>query len=596
MLKKFLWGALSSFVGAWVALALFVGVAVVVVIGIIGGIASQGEPAGISKGSILTVELNGPVSEIAVTPDFNYMDIVNGGITRSQSLLELTTAIKEAADNKHIAAIYLKCRGISASPATLNAIRKALVDFRKSGKPVYAFGESYSTADYYVASCADRIYANPSGMISLHGIGSTSIYMKNLFDKLGVSFQVVKVGKFKSAVEPYILEHMSEPARAQLDTLFNNMWGYIAGGIADARKLKSSSSIDSLIGRDYIMYAPMDECRRAGLVDSLVYEREVDDIFAGLVGKKKDDLNFVAPVALTAQTDWGTAYGSKKQIALLYAVGEIIDQGGNGTIDYTSLVPQIVKLAEDDNVKGMVLRVNSPGGSAFGSDQIGEALDYFMSKGKKLAVSMGDYAASGGYWISSCADIIYADALTITGSIGIFGLIPNVKGLTEKLGVNLESVNTVPGSDFPTLFAPLTETQQAVMQKYVERGYDQFVSRVAKGRHLSKERVRQIGEGRVWDAISAVRIGLVDSIGGIDSAVRWVASKSGLGGSYDVAVYPKAESSIWDFIPATGLNVLEESLYGALEPGASKWVARLGAALLRQTPVQARMMPVRVTL
>ena len=559
MLKKFLWGALSSFVGAWVALALFVGLAVVVVIGIIGGIASQGEPAGISKGSILTVELNGPVSEIAVTPDFNYMDIVNGGITRAQSLLELTTAIKEAADNKHIAAIYLKCRGISASPATLNAIRKALVDFRKSGKPVYAFGESYSTADYYVASCADRIYANPSGMISLHGIGSTSIYMKNLFDKLGVSFQVVKVGKFKSAVEPYILEHMSEPARAQLDTLFNNMWGYIAGGIADARKLKSSSSIDSLIGRDYIMYATMDECRRAGLVDSLVYERQVDDIFAGLVGKKKDDLNFVAPVALTAQTDWGTAYGSKKQIALLYAVGEIIDQGGNGTIDYTSLVPQIVKLAEDDNVKG-------------------------------------DYAASGGYWISSCADIIYADALTITGSIGIFGLIPNVKGLTDKLGVNFESVNTVPGSDFPTLFAPLTETQQAVMQKYVERGYDQFVSRVAKGRHLSKERVRQIGEGRVWDAMSAVKIGLVDSIGGIDNAVRWVASKSGLGGSYDVAVYPKAESSIWDFIPATGLNVLEESLYGALEPGASKWVARLGAALLRQTPVQARMMPVRVTL
>ena len=596
MLKRFLMNMLSSFVGAWIALLLFGLAAVLVGIGIAASFGSGADVPSVKSGSILSIDLSGVIEEVQKPADIDYISLAKGDMERQKTLLELVTALQEASVNSNISAVYLKCGALSAAPATLDALRKALLDFKKSGKPVYAYGDVFTTGTYYVATVADRIYANPQGEIMMQGLSSTNLYMKGLFDKLGVTFQVVKVGKFKSAVEPYISQEMSEPARAQLDTLFGSMWKYIRADMAASRKGVTPEDIDSLISVSNIAFASMRLARESNLVDSLVYERKMDSILASHLGLDVKKLNFVSPTLLVGQTSWGEAYDSKKQIAVLYASGEIVDGGGLQQIDYKEMVPRIVSLADDDNVKGMVLRVNSPGGSAFGSAQIGEALDYFQSKKKKIAVSMGDYAASGGYWISSGADMIYADALTITGSIGIFGLIPNIDGLTQKLGVTPQTVSTNPGAEFPTLFKPMDERQLGVMQKYVERGYDDFVTRVAKGRKMKKEQVLAIAEGRVWNAMKAVQIGLVDSIGSMKNAIDWVAANSGLGDNYDVAIYPRLEPSIWDIIPKLAGTASKVRELGLLKEGADETMLRLARRILSQHPVQARMQPVKLSM
>ena len=387
---------------------------------------------------------------------------------------------------------------------------------------------------------------------------------------------------------------MSEPARAQLDTLFGNMWKYIRTRIAESRHDITPASLDTLISRDLISLATASEVVKAGLVDSLIYERDMKKRLADLSGREADKLNFVGPSTLAAQTPFASSYSSKNQIAVLFACGEIAD-GNSNQINFEDLVPVIVKLADDWKVKGMVLRVNSPGGSVFGSDQIGEALDYFRSKGKPLAVSMGDYAASGGYWISACADRIFADPLTITGSIGIFGMIPNFKGTLDKLGVNVASVSTNPAANFPTGMTPLTPTQMEAMQKYVDRGYDQFVSRVAKGRKMKKEQVLRIAEGRVWDAATAKRIGLVDSLAYLNDAVAWTASKAGIASKYDIAAYPQVEPNIWSMIPINSMSMTMGQLKDAFDKRDENVIkAYLIKRLLERSNVQSRMPEFRI--
>ena len=590
MLKRFFMNTLSSFVGAWIALVLFGVVATIVCIGLVAklGINSSSKES-VSKGSVMVVELFGQIDERESPVDLNYISLLQGDIKRPQNLSSLVTAIGEAKENKNISAIYLKCNGVLASPATLNALRNALLDFKKSGKKIISYGGNMGTGDYYVASSADLVCMNPAGMLLLQGLGGTNLYLKGLFDKLGITFQVVKVGTFKSAVEPFTMTEMSEPARAQLDTLYGSMWRVIRENIASSRKSLSSERIDSIVAKDFIFTQSADFDKKNGFVDMLVYERSMDSIVAKTIGKDKDDLKYVSVSSMLSQTDWGKAYSSKNQVAVLYASGEIVDGGGSGTINYERLVPQIVKLAEDDNVKGLVLRVNSPGGAVYGSTQIGEALDYFKSTGKPFAVSMGAYAASGGYWISCGADRIFADPLTITGSIGIFGLIPNAKGLTEKLGVNPQTVNTDPEADFPNLYYPMSETQLAAMQKYVERGYDTFVARVAKGRKMDEKKVRVIGEGRVWPAEKALEIGLRDALGSTADAYRWVAAKAKLGESYDVAEYPTLEDDIWNMIPELGNMTAMETMKKALEGDYEYLAAKFAMTVFKQKPVMARM-------
>ncbi len=596
MLKKFFLNFLSSFVGAWVALVLFVLVAVVVGIGIVAklGVAAASSPS-VASHSVLTLDLSGTIAEVEEPSGFDYMNLLQGRVERPQTLNRMVMALREAKVNKSIDGLYIKCNGAVASPATLNALREAVVDFKSSGKPVYAYGDFIAMGDLFVASCADSIFVNPGGEVHINGINGTVMYMKKLFDKLGITFQVVKVGTFKSAVEPYILNEMSAPARAQLDTLYGNMWNYIAADLCAKSKGLTKERLDSLVGKEFISYAPVQVAIENHIVDGAAYERVMDDKVAAAIGVKKKKLKYVSVENLISQTNWGSAYASDDQIAVLYATGEIVD-GGRGGINYERLVPQIVELADNDDVKAMVMRVNSPGGSAFGSEQIGEALDYFKSKGKILAVSMGDYAASGGYWISCGADRIFADPLTITGSIGIFGLLPNIEELLDKIGVTPQSVGTSTQADFPSLYHNMTPAQRDAMQAYVERGYDKFIGRVAKGRKMARESVLAIAEGRVWDAQSAKRIGLVDELGSLYQAIEWAAEQSDMGKNYDVALYPKLEQNIWDFLPTDG-DLFGMKLMQELAPeGVAVNEMAAAASLLRQKPLKAIMVPMRVRL
>lgn len=593
MLKKFFLNTLSSFVGAWIALILFGVVGVIVAVGLVVGMHGTEEVASVKKHSILTLELSGSIVESETPTSFNYTSLMSGGIEKPQTLNVIVEGLKEGADNKNIDALYIKCGAALASPATFNAIREAVKEFKKTGKKVYAYGDVYTLGTYYVASVSDKIFLNPYGEIAIQGLGSTSMYLKGLFDKLGVEFQVVKVGTFKSAVEPYISTQMSEPARAQLDTLFSTMWDFMKDGICDNRKKLSGSEIDSLVNNG-LMFSTADFAAESGFVDEVVYERVMDERLAKLIDVDKKKLNFVSPSTLIGQLPWTDAYSSKNNIAVLYATGEIVDGASTG-INYQKLVPIITQLADDDKIKGLVLRVNSPGGSAFGSDQIGEALDYFQSKKKPLAVSMGDYAASGGYWISCGADRIFADPLTITGSIGIFGLIPNVKGLSDKLGINPQSVSTNPAADFPTLFTPMDEKQLSIMQKYVETGYDRFIKRVATGRKMTEAKVRQIAEGRVWNAMKAKEIGLVDELGSLKDAIEWTAKKADIYSKYDVSVYPVYEPSFWDVISMGDIEAVR--MMKAISDGdfdeAGMHIAR---KILSRSRILARMPEFEVTL
>lgn len=593
MLKKFFLNTLSSFVGAWLALVLVVVSSMILLFGMIGsGIASEmGDAEQLKSKSILTIDLSGAISEreSATAPDLT--SLVQGDLSKPQNLNVIVEALAEAARNRDITAVYLKCGALEASPAACYTIRRAVLKYKESKKPVYAYADTYTMGTYLIASAADRVYMNPQGMMEMQGMSSTVLYYKDLLDKLGVEFQVVKVGTFKSAVEPYIMNSMSDPARAQMDTLLGNMWGVIKKNISETRKGVTPQEIDSLVSKAYITFAPAKTSVEAGLVDSLVYERTINAKFATLTGQDVDDVNFVSPGTLVKQVPWSTTYDSKNRVAVLYAVGEINDVSQDG-INYHNLVPIITELADDDNVKGMVLRVNSPGGSAFGSDQIGEALDYFQSKGKPLAVSMGAYAASGGYWISACADKIFANPLTITGSIGIFGLIPNVKGLADKLGVNPQTVSTNPNAQFPSLTESMTDEMKGVMQQYVNRGYEDFVGRVAKGRKMSVPAVKRIAEGRVWDAVSAKRIGLVDSIGSLNDAIEWVASKAKILDKYNVAAYPEYKPSFWDMLPSNLSSMT--AMRQMLEPKPEEMMIMKMRELLRRERIQARMADIKI--
>lgn len=548
----------------------------------------------VKKNSVLRLDLYGEIIETEKSSKPDYNDLLSGSFSRPQTLSTIVKALREGAENDNISLLYLDCGMVSGSPATMDAIRHEVENFKKSGKKVFAYGEVLTNGSYYVASVADSLFLNPAGELHLKGLGSTSLYMKSLFDKLGVSFQVVKVGTFKSAVEPFIMDEMSQPARAQLDTLFTTMWDYMKDQMAKSRKSVTPTSIDKAIKEDFIFFAPAEDALKGNFIDGLAYGREINNRIASEIGVETKELNFVSPADLVAQSSMTVNNTAKNQIVVLYATGEIVD-GEDSGINHEKLVPQIIDLADDENVKGMVLRVNSPGGSAFGSEQIGEALDYFMSKGKPLSVSMGDYAASGGYWISCGADVIFADALTITGSIGIFGLIPNVKGLTQKLGVYPQTVEIYPGTDFPSLYTPMDEKQREVMQSYVDRGYEKFVNRVAKGRKMKVDEVKRIAEGRVWNAMTAVKLGLVDSIGYLKNAIDWTADKASLGENYTTVVYPRYEPTIWDFLSSNG-NIISANLNDLANGNYEAIMARYAYTILRRKPVLMLMPDMKVRL
>lgn len=602
MLKKFFLNFLSSFIGAWIAILLFCVVAVIVVMSLIAkaGLSSASDAPRVQSNTVLTLDLSGVIVERSTNPDFSPLSLMQGDFQMDMplALSDLVAAIREAKDNKDVRMIYIKCNGVSAGAAILHSLRDELLEFKKSNKKIYAYGDGLSLGDYYVASVADSLFLNPAGQVGINGMSTMVPYIKGLLDKVGVQMQVVKVGTFKSAVEPYINTEMSAPARAQLDTLYGNIWGFITDEICRSRKL-TPEKFNSLISEDVLMLQDAVFSEKNKIVDKVVYERTMDQRIANALGIDKEKLNFVGPAILSAGSQFGNQYDDSRKIAVLFAEGEISEANNKG-INCETLVPIITKLADDDKVKGLVLRVNSPGGSVFGSDLIGDALNYFKSKGKPFAVSMGDYAASGGYWISCQADRIFADPMTITGSIGIFGMIPNAAGLAQKIGVNPQMVSTNPEVDFPTLLKPMNEFQLSQMQKMVERGYDKFVGRVAKGRKLPDSRVRVIAEGRIWDGQKALSLKLVDQLGDMQSAIDWVQTKvkDGKGKKLcGVAFYPETDANFWSLMQLSMQNDLKSTLIKEavkLVPEAE--YAEEVELVLTRKPIQARMMPFKLTL
>ncbi len=592
MLKKFFLNLLSSFVGAWLAMGLFCLVAVFVVIGVVARLSGddEGKSTKVSSDAVMVLDLTGSIVETAEPGQFDFMSLAMGsGSDKPTALNILIDGIREGKDSKDIKAMYIKCGHPSASPATLNAIRLAIADFKKSGKKVYAYADMMTMGDYFVASQADSLFLNPGGAIEISGLGGTTLFYKDFLDEIGVNMTLVKVGTFKSAAEPYISNQMSAPAKAQLDTLYSNLWGYIGSAVAAGRKSLNDNSLNNA-ANEFITFQTPAEVLKKGFVDRLVYERQMDDIVGKIVGKDGEDVRYYSPEALAENSNWGKEYGNKNKVAVLYATGEIAEYSKSG-IDCYRLVPQITELADDDNVKALVLRVNSPGGSVFGSEQIGEALDYFKSKGKPFIVSMGDYAASGGYWISCTADKIFADPMTITGSIGIFGLFPSAEGLVKKLGITPQTVSTNPGKEISLFYNP-TQEQLEVLQNYINEGYSRFVKRVAKGRKMKESRVRQIAEGRVYDAGQALELKLVDKLGSLDDAIAFAAAEAGLkDDKYGVAVYPKFKPDVWDILASQGFDQLNQQIAKVAEENPESILVREAARILRRTPWQARMIP-----
>ena len=595
MLKKFFLNLLSSFVGAWIAMVLFCVVAVVVVVGVIARFGDDAESVStkVSSDSVLMLDLSGSIVETQEPGQIDFISLATGEGDKPKALNLLVDGIREGGKSDDIKAMYIKCGHPMASPATLNAIRQAMADFRKTGKKVYAYADAMTMGDYFIASQADSLFLNPGGMLEVSGLGGTNLYFKDLLDKIGVKMTLVKVGTFKSAAEPYISNEMSAPARAQLDTLYGNMWSYIGKAVAEGRKSLDDNSLNKA-ANEFIVFQTPKQVLEQGFVDRLVYEREMDDIVGRLVGKDGDDVKYFTPETLAGNSGWGSDYMGKNQVAVLYATGEIAEYSKTG-IDCYKLVPKITELADDDNVKALVLRVNSPGGSVFGSEQIGEALDYFKSKGKPFIASMGDYAASGGYWISCTADRIYADPLTITGSIGIFGLFPSAEGLIRKLGVTPQTVSTNPGKDISIFYNP-TQEQLDVLQKYIDDGYSRFIRRVAKGRKMKEERVRQIAEGRVYDAAQAKKLKLVDNLGSLDDAVAYAAKLAKIDDDYGVSIYPKFKPDVWDILKSQGFDQLNQEIARMAGQSPESYLIYETARIFRRNPFQAYMVPVNVVL
>ncbi len=535
--------------------------------------------------SILYLDLSREIVEQPASLDI-MAKLTNDGPS-ADVLYNIIDAIDAAADDDRIKGIFIDANGSSAGTAQRKAIIDALRRFKKSGKWIYSYGDYYSQGDYYIAaSTSDSLYINPLASVDIHGLGGRMMFFKNLLDKIGVEMQVVKVGTYKSAVEPFILTEPSAASIEQQQLYLGNLWKDIRASIAKGRKV-SADSVNAW-ANSFSFTFDATQIIRKRIADASAYRHEFIDKLKELTDiDKDDDLRLVTPAQYVTSKPHKS---HKTTIAVLYASGDITESGKDG-IASDRLVPEILELAENDDIDGLILRVNSGGGSAFASEQIWEALGEFKEMtGKPFYVSMSDYAASGGYYISCGADKIYAEPVTITGSIGIFGLIPNIRGLvTDKLGVTTYPISTNPAGAQPDIFAPMTESQRAGMQSYVDRGYELFVKRVASGRKKTVEQIKAIAEGRVWDGREALRIGLVDKLGGLDTALADMARELGVE-SWSVERYPKTEDDV-----LTALLMMSDRMeQSALERklGDVAEIYRTIESIRQYQGVQARMQPV----
>lgn len=528
---------------------------------LVGIISSSDTETVVKKNSVMMLDLKGTLVERTQESLEGLLGKFTGEAGNTYGLDDILASIKKAKENDNIKGIYIQASWLDAPYASLQAIRTALEDFKESGKFVVAYSDNYTQGLYYLSSVADKVMLNPKGMIEWRGLASAPIFYKDLLQKLGIEMQVFKVGTYKSAVEPFTSTEMSPANKEQVTAFIGSTWNQILDGVSASRKIEKDS-LNAYADR-MLMFYPSDESVKCGLADTLIYQNNVRSYLKTLVKINEDDrlpilgLDDMINIKKSVPKD-----KSGDILAVYYASGEITDYDGSATSDEgivgSKMIRDLRKLKEDDNVKAVVLRVNSPGGSAFASEQIWHAVKELKAN-KPVIVSMGDYAASGGYYISCAADSIIAEPTTLTGSIGIFGMIPNVKGLTEKIGLTFDVVKTNKFADFGNLMRPVNGDERALLQMMISQGYDLFVSRCAEGRHMTKEGIEKIAEGRVWTGEMAKGIGLVDELGGIDKALEIAARKAELKG-YTIVSYPTKKDILSTLLDVQPNNYVESQV------------------------------------
>ena len=571
-----------------------VAMGIIGVISILGMVASTDATPKVNDNSVLVLDLNGVMQERS---EDDFYGFLTGGEMSSLGLDDLTEAVEKAKADVNVKGIYIEA-GMFApdGPASVQALRDKLVDFKKSGKWIVAYGDQYTQSAYWLCSVADKVIVNPEGMVDWHGLCTETMYFKDLMAKFGVKMQIAKVGKFKSAVEPFFADKMSDANREQISVYLNGIWGNVVKDVAQSRKLDAktlNAYADSLV-----TFASADELLKMKLVDQVAYYDEVRaDIKKRLDLDEDDNISQVSVKQMCAQPNKNKA---DDRIAVYYAYGDIVSdtQGGmseGASICSANMVPDLEALMNDDDVKAVVLRVNSPGGSAYASEQIWRAVTRLKAK-KPVVVSMGTYAASGGYYISCAANYIYAEPTTLTGSIGIFGMFPDVSGLlTDKLGLKFDQVKTNKYSNFGTSSRPFNEEEMQYLTNMIDRGYKTFTKRVSDGRKIPVERVYEIAEGRVWLGQDALKIKLVDGIGGIDQAVAKAAELAKVK-EYRTRAYPaKADmiESLLNRASSEGGNYLDGKLRSTLGEYYAPFMFL--KQLDCQDAIQARM-PVNVVI
>lgn len=531
--------------------------------------------------TVLTLKLEGTLSE-RVEPN-SFLDLIGQNTDLEIGLDDILSSIKKAKENDNIKGIYINAGAFAASNASLKEIRDQLADFKESGKFIIAYADVYSQGCYYLSSVADKVIMNPQGNLDLHGLSSSPTFYKGLLDKIGIEMQIFKVGTFKSAVEPFMLDKMSDANREQVTAYINDIWSTITSEISDSRKIsvdKINQLTDSLQTFKLANVSVSD-----GLVDTLMYETEVKEYLKDLLKVEKAKDVRMASIKDMTSVPFVKESNSKDVIAILYAEGSINNGSGKDGITDKRYVKEIEKLKDNDKVKAVVFRVNSPGGSAYASEQIWKAITDLKAK-KPVVVSMGDYAASGGYYIACNASKIIAQPNTLTGSIGIFGMFPNFEGLTKKVGLSFDNVKTNKFADFGDATRPMRPEEKVILQQYIEHGYDLFLTRCSEGRNIPKDSLDHIAQGRVWTGNQALKIGLVDALGNIDTAIQEAAKLAKLD-DYSLQDYPKKV----DFLESLLSNQKEEFATKAMKEylGKDYELFKTIKEIKEQDFVQARM-------
>ena len=507
----------------------------------------------VEKNSVLVMKLDGTLSE---RTEENPFDMLMGGAgTSALSLENMLKAVEQAKENENVKGLYMEAGMLSAaSPAMLQELRDAIVDFKESGKFVLSYGDTYTQGAYYLCSAADSVVVNPQGVLDWHGMSMQTMFFKEILDKLGVNVQVFKVGTYKSAVEPFIGTEMSDANREQMEVFTSEIWKEMLVDVSESRKI----SVEELnqVADTVTMLCETSFYLDEKLVDKVAYSDEIPQMICNMMDvDDEDDYNTITVDEMASVASNKPKDDSGNIVAVYYAYGDIVNTPSSGIsseeIASSVVIRDLEKLADDDDVKAVVLRVNSGGGSAYASEQIWHQVMNIKSK-KPIVVSMGGMAASGGYYISCAADYIFAEPTTLTGSIGIFGMIPEVSELvSEKIGLHSETVKTNKFADFGDLTRPMNENEKAVMQASVNRGYELFTKRCADGRGMEQDSIKAVAEGRVWTGLHALELGLVDQLGGLDDAIAEAKKRAEIE-ACTVKTYPGTSSFIEKLSGAVG--------------------------------------------